>query len=508
MVSHDRFLYVYGGCGGGAAESTLPNDLHCFDLDSHVWSTVIPAADSQMPSGRLYHAATVINDCMFVFGGTIEVGGVNMRSNEMYKFQFSTYPKCTLSEDFGKLLNSKQFCDVVFIVGPEETKIPAHIALIAARSQFLKSKISIAKESRNIHFEKLFGTTDVQFNAELPQLEVFLPNVSPKPFSMVLHYIYTDVIDLQHISDKKIVAILNVYVLAQEFNMPSLEHLCMQYLELKISKTNVLEAITKAVLLDLHSVKDFCMYFIVKEDNFNDIVMSPEFANIEKNMIIEIIRKKQNTSKIVYESKYDKSIGTTLENDMAVFLKSSGADFCDIDLILDNHVIPGHKSILAARCAYFQAMFRSFNPTDNTVNIQIGDVKPSFESFNSLLRFIYYGDTSMPTEDSLYLFQAPSFYVFTNNRLQAFCKHNLENNIMYDNVLQILEASDKMNVPDIKSYALRMIVHDFGMVGKLPKIKTLSRDLLLDIINAVSDVMGETRLSQDMISHLSINSDI
>lgn len=62
-------------------------------------------------------------------------------------------------------------------------------------------------------------------------------------------------------------------------------------------------------------------------------------------------------------------IGTTLENDLAIFLKTTGAEFCDIDLILDGHVIPAHKSILSARCTYFQAMFRSFMPPDNTVNV-------------------------------------------------------------------------------------------------------------------------------------------
>lgn len=55
---------------------------------------------------------------------------------------------------------------------------------------------------------------------------------------------------------------------------------------------------------------------------------------------------------------------------MATFLRGSGKEFCDINLILDGRVIPAHKSILAARCSYFQAMFRSFNPPDNTVNVQ------------------------------------------------------------------------------------------------------------------------------------------
>lgn len=209
--------------------------------------------------------------------------------------------------------------------------------------------------------------------------------------------------------------------------------------------------------------------------------------------------------------KLEKSFSQKLQHSnfihFKVFLKSTGKEFCDINLILDGDIVPAHKAILAARCEYFQAMFRSFNPADNIVNIQIGEVKPSVESFNSLLRYIYYGETKMPTEDSLYLFQAPCFYGFTNNRLQAFCKHNLENNINYENVLQILEASDKMNVIDIKNYALRLIVHDFSLVAKLPKMKLLSRELLLDIIHSISDILGDNaRISADM--SISIHSDI
>ena len=44
---------------------------------------------------------------------------------------------------------------------------------------------------------------------------------------------------------------------------------------------------------------------------------------------------------------------------------------------------------------------------------------PSKQAFNSLLRYIYYGDVTMPPADSLYLFPAPHFYNFSNNRLQV-----------------------------------------------------------------------------------------
>lgn len=91
---------------------------------------------------------------------------------------------------------------------------------------------------------------------------------------------------------------------------------------------------------------------------------------------------------------------------------------------------------------------------------------PSLESFYSLLRYIYYADVSMPPEDSLYLFTAPVFYGFTNNRLQAFCKQNLEMNVTFENVIQILEAADRMQATDMKKYALNLIVHHFSKVQK------------------------------------------
>lgn len=64
-------------------------------------------------------------------------------------------------------------------------------------------------------------------------------------------------------------------------------------------------------------------------------------------------------------------IGTTLEQDMESFLKTVGGEFCDITLILDGVPIPAHKSVLAARCSYFEGMFRSFMPENNTVNVSI-----------------------------------------------------------------------------------------------------------------------------------------
>ncbi|XP_045583758.1 leucine-zipper-like transcriptional regulator 1 isoform X1 [Procambarus clarkii] len=497
MIAFDRHLYVFGG----AADSTLPNDLHCFDLDSQTWSVIQPAPDSQVPSGRLFHAAAVVGDAMYVFGGTVDN---NVRSGEMYRFQFSSYPKCTLHDDFGKLLESQQFTDVDFLVGPEEQRIPAHVVFVAARSQYLRNRIRQAMEARDKHLEKVFGTATIP-PQEMPTLEVKLQDAVPEAFEMVLNYIYTDRIDPYHCKkdqnpNKIVLIMMDVYRLAVQCHMRRLEQLCVQYLEATINHRNVLVALCNAANLKLFFIKEFCLKFIVRESNYNQIVMSKEFEMLDKPLMVEIIRRKQMPPMRSLQEPQFESSGTTLEQDMEQFLKSVGQDFCDITLMLDGSPIRAHKAVLAARCSYFEAMFRSFMPENSMVQIAIGEMIPSQQSFDSLLRYIYYGDVDMPPEDSLYLFSAPYFYGFTNNRLQAFCKQNLEMNVTFENVIQILEAADRIQATDMKKYALNLIVHHFPKVAQLPKMRCLSRDLLLDILEALAEDMSDSKLCHDMSS--------
>ena len=70
MVAYDRHLYVFGG----AADNILPNELHCFDLDDERW-TIIDNSNSEagsVPSGRLFQGATMVNDALYLFGGTVD----------------------------------------------------------------------------------------------------------------------------------------------------------------------------------------------------------------------------------------------------------------------------------------------------------------------------------------------------------------------------------------------------------------------------------------------------
>jgi len=510
MVAFDRQLYVFGG----AADNNPSNDVHCFDLDTQAWSVIPPSPDSQLPSGRLFHAGSIVGEAMYIFGGTVEN---NIRSGEMYRFQLAAYPKCCLHEDFGRLLESGQFTDIHFLLGPEPTAevVPAHIAMVAARSEWLKARIREAREARAIHLNTLFGAQELSSRPQerdCPVLEVRLPEANPAAFRMVLDFIYTDQIDPtrgkrdRHASNEVVLSMMQVYMLAVQFHMRRLENLCINYLEFSINHKNVLVALKNASSLKLYFIKEFCLRFIIKEVTYNQIVMSKEFETLDQPLMVEIIRRRQTPQLRSLQEEFNRTeVGNTISEDLKQFLKV-GEEFSDISLVLEGVPIPSHKAILAARSSYFEGMLRSFCPPDNKVIVSIGEMVPSRQSFDSLLRYVYHGDVVMPPEDSLYLFSAPHFYIFSNNRLQVFCKTNLERNVTVENVLQILEAADRSQASDMKKYALNLIVRYFSKVAVQPRIRQLSKELLLDVIFALADESQDNKLIQD-VSCISINSD-
>lgn len=58
-------------------------------------------------------------------------------------------------------------------------------------------------------------------------------------------------------------------------------------------------------------IKEFCLCFIVKEENLYEIVMSNEFDRLDKPLMVEIIRKRLNPGKVV-EIKVEKVEGKHL----------------------------------------------------------------------------------------------------------------------------------------------------------------------------------------------------
>ncbi|KAJ7387099.1 Kelch motif [Desmophyllum pertusum] len=368
----------------------------------------------------------------------------------------------------------------------EGTRFPAHAAFVAARSPWLRTQLLRARET----LQRSCGDQDEG------KPEVKLPEVEVQSFAVTLRYMYTDYCQ----GSQEISLIMDVYRLALKLEIGSLEALCVQYIESSICQENVLVALDSAARLQLDPLKDFCLRFIVREANYNNIIMSKNFESVPQQLMVEIIRRRQVPQASAHISGENQCRSThpekTLQQDMVDFFQGArGQDFHDITLMVDGEPIGAHKAVLAARCSYFEAMFRSFMPENNTVTITIGETIPSREAFNSLLHYIYHGDVSMPPEDSLYLLSAPYFFGFTNNRLQAFCKQNLEMNVSFENVVEILEAAHRIGASDMKKHALDLVVGHFVKVAKSPNLRRLSRDLLLEILDAIADYLKDSNIA-------------
>ena len=91
----------------------------------------------------------------------------------MFRFQFAVFPRCTLHEDIAKLLSPtlKFTTDVEFLVGKNEVPVRAHMAIVAARCDWLRGRIIAAKQNSSK-------------GGDVDDVQVKIPEVEPEPFSL------------------------------------------------------------------------------------------------------------------------------------------------------------------------------------------------------------------------------------------------------------------------------------------------------------------------------------
>ncbi|XP_061752010.1 kelch domain-containing protein 1-like [Nerophis ophidion] len=75
-------------CGGRVKEMRL-SDIHCLDLDSWMWSEIVPV--STVPAGRSWHSLTAVSDStMFLFGG-LSVDGKPLSDGWLFDVETKTW---------------------------------------------------------------------------------------------------------------------------------------------------------------------------------------------------------------------------------------------------------------------------------------------------------------------------------------------------------------------------------------------------------------------------------
>lgn len=68
-------------------------------------------------------------------------------------------------------------------------------------------------------------------------------------------------------------------------------------------------------------------------------------------------------------------------------------------------------------------------------------------------------------------------------------------NVSFENVVEILEAAHRIGAADMKKHALDLVVGHFVKVAKSPNLRRLSRDLLLEILDAIADYLKDSTIA-------------
>lgn len=164
----------------------------------------------------------------------------------------------------------------------------------------------------------------------------------------------------------------------------------------------------------------------------------------------------------------------------------------DFEVVVQDEVIRTHKFILVSRSRYFASCIL----TSGMVEAQAGRlVIPSTsamtaDAFRAFLRFVYAGDSILDVlapHTAMYLVDASSFYGLTNSRLKLFCELCVKDSFNEAHVLQLFEASSRLNVEAVRAMALEFIVSHFQTVCQQAALEQLDKPLLIDILKGVAE---------------------
>jgi len=163
----------------------------------------------------------------------------------------------------------------------------------------------------------------------------------------------------------------------------------------------------------------------------------------------------------------------------------SNTDMSDVSLRVGDTLIPGHKTILAARCKKFQMMFQR-NGLKESREAEVTVACTNSKLFSAMLEYIY-GDEVKISSPSMALDLMILADEYLLPRLKEICENEIIKSIDAKNVASLLESADKYNAMLLKNFCLDFILHNYVEVRNCREFKEdlRSPDLMHEVIEAI-----------------------
>mmetsp|Transcript_17441 Transcript_17441/g.70670 ORF Transcript_17441/g.70670 Transcript_17441/m.70670 type:complete len:528 (-) Transcript_17441:2304-3887(-) len=250
LVAFGKQLYVFGGFNVDCV-----NDVVVCDTETGYVEVQYPVTHNELtPTGRCSHGATVASGKMYIFGG-YSAGGLR---NDLYSYQLCTAHSIedeelrslsSLVSELEKMVDNELMSDVKLVCDDDST-ISAHAFVLAARSDYFKSVLSVGIGKD--------GVTKLQVGG-----------ISREALLEFIQYIYTG--RLPHLED----VCIEMIPIADRHGITYLKEHCKEVAVLSISKESVGKRLEQAQLLKLEFLRESCLDYII--ENFEN--MSVEVAS-------------------------------------------------------------------------------------------------------------------------------------------------------------------------------------------------------------------------------------
>jgi len=174
-----------------------------------------------------------------------------------------TSAEAAFAEHYRRLQRSGRHSDVTFHVGPDKTEIPAHRAILCARSEYFSAML---REDGPVMCESLEG--------------IIRTSHDPRVFRLMLEFIYTNtVLQLEECDGEELIALL---VLANEYLLEDLRKLCEKQCAHIISQENIGRLLLLSAGHNASVLRQACAQFVC--DNKALLATDPVFRqDIEAN---------------------------------------------------------------------------------------------------------------------------------------------------------------------------------------------------------------------------------
>uniref|UniRef100_A0A0G4HCC5 BTB domain-containing protein n=1 Tax=Chromera velia CCMP2878 TaxID=1169474 RepID=A0A0G4HCC5_9ALVE len=169
---------------------------------------------------------------------------------------------------------------------------------------------------------------------------------------------------------------------------------------------------------------------------------------------------------------------STILGDLKEFLDSG--DFADVEFVVDGEVIRAHKMV-CARCSYFRTLFLGgfAESTKKRVEIQLC----SKEVFKSLLQYLYTDNLEIPLDQAMDVFVAAD--QFGIDRLKVLCESRILKSIDVENAASILQAADQHNAVGLRSRCLDFLLRNFDQVSRTESFEQMAKanvNLVIEVL--------------------------